>query len=73
MTENAPEISGSEISGKEAYVAAQKKRNLYIGLALAAFVVLVFFVSMARMSQGIHKDAVSRAETKAAMSASKSQ
>ena len=67
MTENVPEISG-----KEAYVAAQKKRNLYIGLALAAFVVLVFFVSMARMSQGIREDAVTRAEAKASLSASKS-
>ncbi len=45
---------------KQAYIGAQKKRNLYIGLALGGFVILVFFVSMARMSQGIHHDAQSK-------------
>ena len=45
---------------KQAYVDAQKKRNLYIGLALGGFVILVFFVSMARMSQGIRHDAQSK-------------
>jgi hypothetical protein len=30
-------------------VRARKRRNLVIGLALVAFVVLVFFVSIARM------------------------
>jgi len=53
-------------SGKDAYVQAQKKRNLFIGLALAGFVVLVFFVSMTRMAQGIRNDATKSA----AMSAS---
>ncbi len=43
--------------GKKAYVKAQKQRNLYIGLGLGAFVILVFFVSMARMSQGLKHNA----------------
>ena len=54
--------------GKAAYVKAQKKRNLYIGLGLAAFVVLVFFIAMARMSQGIKADAVRAAEARASQS-----
>ncbi len=45
---------------KQAYLKAQKQRNLFIGLGLAAFVVLVFFVSMARMAQGLHHDKVAR-------------
>ncbi len=36
-----------------AYKAAQKKRNLYIGGALLAFVVLVFALSIARLSEGM--------------------
>ena len=39
-----------------AYKAAQKKRNLYIGGALLAFVVLVFIISIARMSEGLKHD-----------------
>ncbi|MFT4076131.1 MAG: hypothetical protein QM647_11430 [Asticcacaulis sp.] len=57
--------------GKAAYIQAQKKRNLYIGLALFGFVVLVFFISMARMSQGIKNDAKRAAEARASISASK--
>jgi hypothetical protein len=41
---------------KRAYLKAQKQRNLFIGLALAAFVVIVFFVSMSRMAQGLKHD-----------------
>ena len=40
-------------------VRARKRRNLVIGLSLAAFIVLVFLVSMAR----IHAGAVSGAST----------
>ncbi len=36
-----------------AYKAAQKKRNLYIGGALFVFVVLVFVISIARLSEGM--------------------
>ena len=70
MTEH-PENPLAE--GKAAYVKAQKKRNLFIGLGLAAFVVLVFFISMARMSQGIKSDAVKSAEARASLSAVSSQ
>ncbi|MGA9657819.1 MAG: hypothetical protein WBQ60_01790 [Asticcacaulis sp.] len=47
----------TESDGKLAYESAQKKRNLYIGLALGGFVILVFFVSISRMSQGVKNDA----------------
>jgi hypothetical protein len=36
-----------------AYKAAQKKRNLYIGGALLVFVILVFALSIARLSEGM--------------------
>ena len=39
-----------------AYKAAQKTRNLYIGGALLAFVVLVFIISIVRMSEGLKHD-----------------
>jgi hypothetical protein len=44
-----------------AYKAAQKKRNLYIGGALLAFVVLVFIISIVRMSEGLRHDREHRA------------
>jgi hypothetical protein len=36
-----------------AYKAAQKTRNLYIGGALLVFVILVFALSIARLSEGM--------------------
>ncbi len=39
-----------------AYKKAQKMRNLYIGGGLLLFVVLVFVVSMVRMSEGMRHD-----------------
>ena len=36
-----------------AYKAAQKKRNLYIGGALLVFVILVFALSIVRLSEGM--------------------
>ena len=36
-----------------AYKAAQRKRNLYIGGALLIFVILVFALSIARLSEGM--------------------
>jgi hypothetical protein len=61
---------------KAAYLKAQKQRNLYIALGLALFVVLVFFISMSRMSAGLKRDAHLRAvaaESAAASKAVKSQ
>jgi len=47
------DILPSPQTDKEAYLAAQKRRNIAIGLGLFAFVVLVFIVSVIRMSEGI--------------------
>jgi len=58
---------------KQAYLKAQKQRNLFIGLGLAAFVILVFFVSMARMAQGLRHDAAARQAFHAAASVSQSK
>jgi len=41
---------------KAAYKAAQKTRNLFIGGGLLLFVVLVFIISMVRMSEGLRHD-----------------
>lgn len=49
------------IDAKAAYLKAQKQRNLFIALGLALFVVLVFFISMSRMSSGLKRDAHLRA------------
>lgn len=38
---------------KKAYLAAQKRRNIAIGLALTAFIVLVFVVTVVRIRQGL--------------------
>ena len=65
MTPNIPDTD----SNKAAYLKAQKQRNLVIGLALAGFVVLVFFVSMARMAEGLRHDR--QAHQPATVSASK--
>ncbi len=34
-------------------LAARKRRNLWIALAISAFVVLVFFISMVKVENGI--------------------
>ncbi|MEZ5959454.1 MAG: hypothetical protein R3C30_03375 [Hyphomonadaceae bacterium] len=34
-------------------LAARKRRNLWIALAIAAFVVLVFFITMVKVEGGI--------------------
>jgi hypothetical protein len=62
----------NELSDKDAYLKAQKRRSLFIGLGLAIFVILVFFISMARMSQGLRRSAEMRAAGKAAIAASAS-
>lgn len=46
---------------KAEYLKAQKKRNLYIALALVVFIALVFFISMSRMAAGLRRDADARA------------
>lgn len=58
------------VEAKAAYVKAQKQRNLFIALGLLLFVVLVFFISMSRMSSGLKRDAYLRAAAAAAESAS---
>lgn len=72
MTEHPEKPLKSTLAeDKAAYVKAQKKRNLFIGLALGAFVILVFFIAMVRMSQGIKADAVRAAEARASLSSSR--
>lgn len=56
-------------SDREAYLKAQKQRNLFIGLGLAGFVILVFFISMTRMAQGLKRDAHDRQAHRASASA----
>lgn len=51
----------TEDDGKAAYIKAQKQRNLAIGAGLLVFVILVFFISMARMAQGVRHDKDSHA------------
>jgi hypothetical protein len=45
---------------RDAYLKAQKQRNLYIALGLVGFVILVFFISMTRMAAGLKHDALLR-------------
>lgn len=59
----------NELSDKDAYLKAQKQRNLFIGLGLAVFVILVFFISMSRMAQGLRKTAEARHAAQASISA----
>jgi hypothetical protein len=66
------ELSDNTSSDRDAYLKAQKQRNLFIGLGLAVFVILVFFISMSRMAEGLRKGAEMRAAGKAAMAASAS-
>lgn len=47
-----PIVEG-ESPEKRAYLAAQKRRNYAIGLGLLGFVVLVFLVSIIRMTEGM--------------------
>lgn len=41
---------------KAAYKRAQSQRNAFIGLGLVAFVALVFFTTMSRMSSNMKKE-----------------
>ena len=66
MTEATPD----PVRDRDAYLKAQKLRNLYIGLGLLAFVVLVFFISMTRMAQGLKHDAVLRQAYRSSVAAS---
>ena len=61
MTNASPE-------DKRAYLKAQRQRNLIIGLALAAFVIIVFFVSISRMEQGLKRGADNAAASASAES-----
>jgi hypothetical protein len=51
MTENSMNVDKAE------YLRAQKMRNLAIGGGLVVFVVLVFIVTMVRMSQNLKAEA----------------
>ncbi|MDO1558044.1 hypothetical protein Q0812_01205 [Brevundimonas sp. 2R-24] len=44
-------------------IAARKKRNLALALALVAFVVLVFGLTMARLAQNIEQGRAEEART----------
>jgi len=55
---------------RDAYLKAQKQRNLYIALGLVGFVVLVFFISMTRMAAGLKHDAEVRKAYRASIAAS---
>ncbi len=70
---DAPQSPATAADTKAEYLKAQKKRNLFIGLALVVFVALVFFISMARMAQGLKKDATLRAMARAQAAASASK
>ncbi len=61
------------IAGKAAYDKAQRQRNLFIGLGLGVFVLLVFFVSMSRMAQGLKHDALRDQAARATAVAQKTQ
>lgn len=56
-------------AGKEAYVNAQKQRNLAIGAGLLIFVTLVFFVTMARMSHNMKAATLEKARAAASAQA----
>ena len=58
------------VSEREAYLKAQKQRNLFIGLGLAGFVILVFFISMTRMAQGLKHETAKREAYRASVAAS---
>jgi hypothetical protein len=60
------------VADRDAYLKAQKQRNLYIGLGLVGFVILVFFISMTRMAAGLKHDAVLRQAAHASAAASAS-
>ncbi len=49
------------VSGKDDYIKAQKQRNWAIGGGLLVFVVLVFFITMARISTNAKHAAEERA------------
>ncbi|MBW8734049.1 MAG: hypothetical protein JF571_07055 [Asticcacaulis sp.] len=66
MTDVKPETA----SARAAYLKAQKQRNLFIGLGLVAFVILVFFISMTRMAQGLKHDAALRQAYRSSVAAS---
>jgi hypothetical protein len=70
--ETSPEHGRPE-DGRQAYLAAQKKRNLYIGGALLLFVVLVFFVTMIQMSRNTQAERDKAAQGRAAAASTASR
>ncbi|ESQ74477.1 hypothetical protein [Asticcacaulis sp. AC402] len=55
---------------KKGYLAAQKKRNYFIAGGLLLFVVLVYFVTMSRLSQNTKAEALRSAQSQAEAAAS---
>jgi hypothetical protein len=55
---------------KKAYLAAQKTRNYFIAGGLLLFVVLVYFVTMARLSQNTQAEKLKAAQNQAEAAAS---
>ncbi len=66
MTDAKPD----PVTDRDAYLKAQKQRNLYIALGLAAFVILVFFISMTRMATNLKHEALLRQAARASAAAS---
>lgn len=66
MTDATPD----PVSDRKAYLKAQKQRNLFIGLGLATFVILVFFISMTRMAQNLKHEAQLRQAHRSSVAAS---
>ncbi len=64
------DVSPDPVSDREAYLKAQRQRNLFIALGLLGFVVLVFFISMTRMAQGLRHDASVRQAYRSSVAAS---
>jgi len=70
VTDVPSDAPSDAMSDREAYLKAQKQRNLYIGLGLVGFVILVFFISMTRMAAGLKHDAQVRQAYRASVAAS---
>ncbi len=70
MTDATPDPAPDPMRDRDAYLKAQKQRNLFIGLGLLAFVILVFFISMTRMAAGLKHNAAVRQAYRSSVAAS---
>ena len=53
MSDTASTVDAGPISSSNPIYKARKRRNLWIALTIGAFVLLVFFISMAKVQDGI--------------------